>query len=115
MPLHWKNYKASLPGHSPPQEQEALIKVYPWHYFKIVTPPFVYPLKVLHPQLLRGQYVLAAVNLLSPGRTNAGTRDLLSMFDADQYAHSSQLNSHERRGEGLICCELAHSSGLQGN
>ncbi len=52
---------------------------------------------------------------LSPSRTNAGTRDLRSMFDADHYAHSLQLDSRERGGKGLIRRALAHSNGLQGN
>ena len=58
---------------------------------------------------------LQSLMMLSPGWTNAGTRDLWSMFDADLYAHSSQLNSRERRGEGLICRALAHSNGSRGN
>ena len=66
--LHWKNYKykVSLPGCSPPQEQETLVKISPSRYLKIVIPPFVYPLKVLCLQLLCVQYVVTVVNVVVP-------------------------------------------------
>jgi hypothetical protein len=66
--VHWKNYKykASLPGRSPPQEQEALVKISPSRYLEIVIPPFVYPSNVLCPQLLRVQYFFTAVNAVVP-------------------------------------------------
>jgi hypothetical protein len=66
--LHWKNYKykASLQGRSPPQEQEALVQISPLRYLKIVIPPFVYPSKVLCPQVLCVQYVVTVINVVVP-------------------------------------------------
>ena len=66
--LHWMNYKykASLPGRSLTQEREALVKISPSRYLKIVIPLFVYPSKVLCPQLLCIQYVVTVINVVVP-------------------------------------------------
>ena len=115
MPLHWKNYNASLPRCSPPQEQDTLDEVSTSRFREIVIPPFIYPSKVLCPQLLRVQYVIAVVNVVVPRLDKRRNSGLVEMFDADLYAHSLQLNSRERRGEGLIRRALAHSNGSRGN
>ncbi len=51
---------------SPPQEQDALDEVSTSRYLEIVIPPFVYPSKVLCPQLLRVQYIVAVINVVVP-------------------------------------------------
>ena len=64
--LRGRAASASLPRCLPPQERDALVEVSPSCYLNIVIPPFVYPSKLLCPQLLHVQYVVAVVNVDVP-------------------------------------------------
>ncbi len=60
---------------SPPQKRDALDEVSTSRYLKIVIPPFVYPSKILCPQLLCVQYVVAVVNVVVPRLDKRRVRD----------------------------------------